>query len=105
MLKMTNFQKLIGLSVLITSLSLAYYLVIFISDKERQKQTRIENQIKLRDQCLDNADLRYRLEWAVKCKEEGLDALCTGLPGRIATPLGQRRDKNADNCFKLYLTK
>lgn len=102
---MTTFQKLIGLSILIASISLFYYLVIFLPNKEKQRQTRVENQIKLRNQCLDSADLRYRLEWAVKCKEEGLDELCTGLPSRIANTLGQRRDKNADNCFKLYLTK
>ena len=101
---MTIFQKLIGLSALIAALSLCYYLAIFLPNKEEQKQAKITEQIKLRDQCLDNADLRYRLEWAVKCKEEGLDELCTGLPSKIAQSLGKRRDENSDMCFKLYST-
>lgn len=101
---MTTFQKLISLSVLIASLSLAYYLVVFLPDKERQKQVRVENQIKLRDQCIDSSELRYRLEWAVKCKEEGLDELCTGLPNRLAKPLEQRLEEKLSYCFKLYPT-
>jgi len=35
---MTTFQKLIGLSLLIASLSLAYYLTIFLPNKDRIKE-------------------------------------------------------------------
>lgn len=95
---MATFQKLVGISVLIASLSIAYYLVIFLPEKEDQKQAQAKEQVKKRNECLNKADLIYRLEWAVKCKEEGLDELCTKLPKNIAQDLGQRREWQYSNC-------
>ncbi len=43
---MTSFQKLVGLSLLITSLSLAYYLTIFLPSKDRIKEN-------VRKECAD----------------------------------------------------
>ena len=43
---MTTFQKLIGLSLLIVSLSLAYYLTIYLPQKDRLKEN-------VRKECAD----------------------------------------------------
>jgi len=87
---MSSFQKMIGASLLIVSLSVAYYFVIYLPKKENavielQKQEQLKKEQKeqadvdkksetkqLLDSCLKSAEINYTYNWNQTCKSRGL---------------------------------
>lgn len=91
---MNTFQKMIGASLLIVSLSVAYYFVIYTPKKEGaiielQKQVQLKKEQaeqkkeqdalsektrtkELLDSCLSNAETNYSNYWTKECKSRGL---------------------------------
>ena len=72
----------ISISLLIASLSIAYYYVYYIPQKDRQKieQQKFEMEQKRKDEqakqqslqsCLDEADTTYHDTWTNMCKKQG----------------------------------
>lgn len=124
----TSLDKAVKVSIilatLIFSLSVAYYFVIFLPQKEKlaieqQKQTqeakdRKEEQAKdeakqatddaktaLQD-CLSQAYDEYSSDWDSQCKSTGLKANCS----LDDTTLVEKRYKDSkDECFKQYPQK
>lgn len=87
---MSNFQKIIGVSLLIISLSIAYYFVIFIPQRENakiqlQKQEQLKKELKEKEvmqtkeeakqalnSCLSQADINGNNFWNRECEGQGL---------------------------------
>jgi len=95
-------KKIISVSLLIIALSMAYYFVIFLPQKENQKielqrfeaeQKRLEvkqqveqqkeqedSKLRLLTQCLNQAGENYHTNWFSECKSQGkLSATCIKL--------------------------
>ena len=86
-------KKIISVSLLIIALSMAYYFVILLPQKENQKielqrfeaeQKRLEvkqqveqqkeqedSKLRLLTQCLNQADENYHTNWFSECKSQG----------------------------------
>ena len=85
---MTTFQKLIGISALIISLTLAYYFLVYLPQYKNE-------QLNARKNCLLKADKIYSKDWD---KTETAGSLTTYTVKRI----DDSRTENRNNCFKLY---
>lgn len=100
------FTFIASISVLIIALSFAYYLVIFLPNKEKTRQE-IQNQkdlektwqeAKLQD-CLTQA---HKVDlWNKQCKARGLKEDCS-LPSSIVTRVWEYQSKLRNDCFKQY---
>lgn len=127
---MNTFQRMIGASLLIVSLSIAYYFIIFLPGKEklqlqieqqkiesviRIKQQEIEtvtkkeqenNKIKLEnklylDLCLKNASESFTNNWNTGCEKNGLGKQCE-LPTVWADTYTENLNSQKEDCFKKY---
>jgi hypothetical protein len=123
----TKLDKAVKISIiigaLVVALSVAYYLVIFLPQKEKarveqQKQEqqqaqqakddavrkdekeKFDNKISL-SSCLSRADISYSDNWNKNCKALGREIDC-GLPAEQAADLDRSKKTEQDNCFKRY---
>lgn len=101
---MTTFQKLIGISALIIAIAIGYYFVIAIPNRDKLKQSLLQDQVDRRDECLQNAMNYYRTTWDRACEEEGLEANC--ILRNDLYSLGKNYNKTLqdqqEHCVKLY---
>jgi hypothetical protein len=114
--KVNDYLKLsiIG-AIIVIALSVAYYFVIFIPQRETQKielqkeQLRIEQQktdnktSALKD-CLDQAEVYARNFWTRTCKDYGVnnrEADCN-LPMYLSDNINAAKKNQQDQCYKLY---
>jgi len=102
---MTIFQKYILGILSILVLSIAYYLVVFLPEKEEQRlqvaeKIRLENQENLQI-CLANAGTAYVQDWNKMCSDNGLPNECATTD--LNAPLILDRLKEYKNlCLKIY---
>lgn len=112
----------LGLSALIAAFSLAYYLIIFIPqretmkinlEKEKLQQQADENEKKrsdaeksriLLDACLQKAKDHYTYDWNGNCKLRDLGEKCT-LPNDMAILINSNNDKKEQECRDQYPQK
>ena len=98
--------------VMLTSLSITYYFVIFLSSQEKikiekaekkefeQKIKEDQRQIDL-DRCLLNAEIVYYELWNKNCKSRKLKDDCS-LPLSLAESVNKTLKENKEDCFKQY---
>jgi hypothetical protein len=107
-----NAKNLIAVSFLIIALSIGYYFVVFLPNKEREKQEsdlKIETaklereQAKKRDleYCIEVAHDHYISNWNLGCKGLGKKDECE-LPGRIAEGVTKVYNDGQELCVKEY---
>ncbi|OGI19666.1 MAG: hypothetical protein A3J06_03980 [Candidatus Moranbacteria bacterium RIFCSPLOWO2_02_FULL_48_19] len=125
--QLTKLDKAVKISIivgaLIVALSVAYYLVIFLPQKEKvrvEQQKQEQQQVQQakddavkRDEkeksdnkksltsCLFAADIGYTNNWDKACKKLGGGVNC-GLPAEQADGLDRHKKNEQDNCFKRY---
>lgn len=107
---------IIAIAVLIASLSIAYYFVVFLPSKEKAKQElelkKIQaeqdfkrEQAKDREmkisQCLDEAYISFSHDWDNTCELQGKEKECS-LPSYISDNLNERYEKNKRECIERY---
>lgn len=109
--------------VAIITLSIAYYCVIFLPQKEQNKlnferekwqaeqdgkkkaaedaaQNATSNRLLL-NLCLTSADETYSAQWEKECESRKLGKDCS-LPTQIANDVGDYRKELKDDCYKNY---
>jgi len=102
----------ISLGILVVSLAVAYYLVVFIPKQEEIKNSRIEDQVRQEQKaeqkkeedyrlCVLKADLDYSSWWEAECESQDLGEDCR-LPKYNADALNASREKAKDRCIELY---
>ena len=103
---------LFAISALIIALSIGYYFVIFLPQKEQKKinlqkqmQTETENKrnsdrVSL-DSCLGNANNASYDNWNKYCEIEGLKKDCN-LPNYQSEKINNYTKELKDECFKKY---
>jgi hypothetical protein len=106
---MRNIFYLIAISsVLIVAISLAYYLVVFLPNKENTK-LELELQEKIRretllQECVQQAQQDYRTSWDKACINSGLAKECS-LPIKVAEAIKEGLELEQNYCYKLYPTE
>lgn len=105
-------RRIFALSFLIVAISIAYYFIVFLPQKEKDKvaqaaeakqaETKKEERDRLLlDSCLKDVERDYTANWSRVCSEEGLEAECQ-LPGNKATAIENNRKQYRDDCFRKY---
>jgi len=98
---MNTFQKLVAVSLLIVSLSIAYYFVIFLPQKENLKtQMKLENGNKL-NKCLIAASENMTTFWNKECASQRLSKDCI-LPEYNANRIDKLKKELRDLCFSRF---
>ena len=114
----------IGLSILILSVSVSYYFVVFIPNAEKEKlneQSAIEQEKILLEQqfkeekkldyekCLANAELDFREHWQNRCEANNIPLkikqdgtiFCT-LTDELSATVREDYEKNKENCLEVF---
>ncbi len=109
-------------AAIISALSLSYYLVFFIPQRETMKinlekeKIRIETEANenkradakesrdLLDKCLKEAKDHYTYDWNGNCKLRGLGEKCT-LPNDMAILINSNNEKKEQECHDQYPQK
>ena len=106
----TRFSIIVG--IVLISLSIFYYLVIYLPEKdqtktqvEKEKQSALE-QKELSDKlllsyCLEDAEKAYSDNWDEDCKGLGLKDSCR-LSAHSADRWDELKQKSKDECFRKY---
>lgn len=106
-----------GISFLIISLAVAYYLVIYLPKKDIQKlelenkqtESQLSNKKLEYDSCLIRAKSSYRENWFLRCKannykifkdESGNDN-CQ-MPDSAANSVNNKYNADKEDCLKIY---
>ncbi len=108
----TTFRIAITVGIVLVSLSIFYYFVIFLPQKEETKMKQLKQEQEatqrakyideaFRDVCLEDADKGYLVNWNKECKSRGLKENCS-LPLENADRLEVSRQQYKDECFKKY---
>lgn len=103
---------LLSVAALIVALSIGYYFVIFLPQKEqekiqqeKQKNTAMEekktNEKLLLNYCLEDAEKSYNYNWNKTCSTQRLEDECN-LPSNMADSIDNYRKQQKDECFKKY---
>lgn len=97
----------VSLPLLIISLAVTYYFIIYIPGKEQTK-LKIQQQNKiLLDKCIKDADGALNYSWGMACFEiqnklgQKEDPNCS-LPSSTAQAIKKTRSEQVDLCLKLY---
>jgi len=110
-----NNSYILSIASLIIALSIAYYFVIFLPEKERSKlnlelkeqEARTEKQkinSVLLDDCLNDVGIRMNNSWNEVCKAKGLKEDC--LQSLDVVEIHDKRNVELKNeCFKKYPQK
>ena len=112
-MKKINFvQAIFAVAFLIIALSIGYYFVIYIPQKDKNalEQKKLEqstknsevqqNKISLAN-CLSNAEVSYTAYWNSECKTRGLKDNCS-LPIVNLNIIQKNLTDNKNDCFKRY---
>lgn len=105
-------NKLIPISMLIVALSLGYYFVIFLPQKESQRLLREEsirkqevNEAKERQRqlnfCLTAAEFSKDNFWDRECESRGLTENCS-LPAYNADRVDDTHKEDRNECFRKF---
>ncbi len=103
-----NNSHILSIAALIVALSIGYYFVIYLPQKDRLKeesakqlQQQIEANKMLLNNCLVSAETWGSEFWASECKSQGLKKDCR-LPTDFADRVDSKVKGNKDECFKKY---
>lgn len=107
-LSMTAFQKAFLAIIAVLVLSLAYYLVVFLPQKEKMRlkeaeTIRQESSLGLRA-CIAKAEDDRLAFWNQNCSSSGLDDNCS-LPTETSNNVTKYYESWKDDCYKLYSQK
>lgn len=107
------------LSFLLIALSVFYYFIIFLPQKENQrlkidalkvsqqeldkmeKKFKEKERIKNINECITEAGNNYLESWNAECEYRGLKKECA-LPDSVSLRLDKIQKEGAEYCFKLY---
>lgn len=105
---MFNAKNAIAASFIVVALSVAYYFVVFLPQKDREQlKIQAEQQDKSRtnkillNSCLDLARQQEQKFWASECEAKGLKDDCL-LPQYNANRADSYEKELKDECFKKY---
>lgn len=105
----TKLDRAVKISIIIGALllasSIAYYLVIFLPQKERTmleqwSQQQVKNKSLLAN-CLDNASKVHENNWNDACASRGAGERC-GLPTNVSSRIDKSHEGDKDDCFRKY---
>lgn len=101
--QMTSFQKLIGISALIISLTLAYYFLVYIPKRDSQKQELLQQE---KDQdltkltnCVNSIEQRSAALWAAQCPSNNPNC---SLNLEVANQINKQKENDRETCYKLF---
>lgn len=112
----TDLNNLIKISIIVgiilTSLSISYYFIVFLPSQEKikiEKAERKESERKFEedkrqldlDKCLLSAEEDHENLWNYNCKIRGLKNGCM-LPLPLAETITKIRKEDKEDCFKKY---
>jgi len=80
-------NKLIAISLLIIALSVGYYFVMYLPQKDQSVQTAKTQQATMQRACLADAGTNYMATWAADCKANA-QRITTGYQNCVNTGLG-----------------
>ena len=111
----TSFQKLVATSLVIVALSFAYYLILFLPQKEQQRlkqeqqKEQQDNQLRQQQllglqQCLQNAENRTNYFRIKNCIDLGLENGCD-LPRNRIEDVKNFLESLKQDCYKAYPQK
>lgn len=117
---MSNFfRAVLAISIILIALSISYYFVVFIPNKEKYRlelekqkiqaeQQKYTNGVKekqskiiLLNKCLDDAHESLSKDWDAQCKVQGKQSECT-LQSFVSDKLELRYKEIKEECFKKY---
>lgn len=96
-----NTKLVINLAIILVTLSVVYFLVVFANLQKRAANIKDEDRAKF-ESCLSEEMQNYLSEWRLQCVENKKGADCTTLPGYVAIRLINEWKENKLNCAKLY---
>ncbi len=98
-------DKITKISILLIALSVSYYLIIFLPQKERtaieQSEKHIIENKKALDSCLESSFNKHQKNWNNACLSIGQAFEC-GLPHSKSQRLEKVYTEDKNNCFKKY---
>ena len=97
---LANTKLIINLSIILTTLSVLYFLVVVTNLQKREADTKDEDRAKF-ELCLSDAMSDYLREWNSQCAQIK-QAKCDTLPGLIAMRITNEWKENKLTCAKLY---
>lgn len=106
------FKPIIGLSVLIVSLSIAYYFVVFLPSREQQKLEMIKEEREAKsledsgriislEYCIQDADTFYLQSWNQMCAGLKKGEKCS-LPDKETNRVMDLYSEKKDECYRKY---
>lgn len=110
-----NNSHILSIAGLIVALSIGYYLVIFLPQKEKAKLEQVKAEQEAREslleknklslqECLDNVKKAQLEHWNKLCKAKGLKEECLQ-PLSIVELESKRSNTAREECFKKYPQK
>ena len=103
-----NNAHILSIAALIVALSIGYYFVIYLPQKDRlkeesikQSQQQAEANKMLLNRCLVSAETRGSEFWDSECESQGLKKDCR-LPTYNADRVDSHIKDNKNECFKRY---
>ena len=97
---LANTKLIINLSIILTTLSVVYFIVVITNLQKREADIKDEDRAKF-ESCLSDAINDYLREWNSQCSQIK-QAKCDTLPGLIAMRITNEWKENKLNCAKLY---
>lgn len=94
------FKTILAISLLIASISVFYFLVIYLPEKETREEKREVQRIELVELCIQRAKNSYLIRWNSSCADLGLIEKCN-LPLKLAQGYESDTNKAIDDC-KFY---
>lgn len=98
---MTNFQKILSISLLIAVLSLAYYLVIFLPRKEEAKHQLEIQRLSNLNLCIQQSQANANNRWNADCEANDLGDGCS-LDYQHAKYHRDTAEQEINMCYKTY---
>lgn len=96
-----NTKIIVNLSIILTTLSVVYFLVVLANLKAQEIDIKNENRVNF-DICIDQALKEYRNQWNFQCKENKKSENCSSLPGIFSSKIIDDLKEDKINCAKLY---
>lgn len=97
---LTNTKLIINLSIILTTFSVVYFLVVITNLQKRESEIKDEDRARF-DSCLLNSEESYLKEWNSQCAQLK-QAKCDTLPGLVAMRVNDELKENKLSCAKLY---
>ena len=97
---LANTKLIINLSIIFTTLSVVYFIVVLTNLQKREADIKDEDRAKF-EFCISDAMSNYLKEWNFQCKQIK-QSDCSTLPGLNAVRLTNELRESQLTCVKLY---